>query len=52
MRSCKKYKRADNASFVTKPDGDCTSCLYFSAANCGQHIAQDTQGGGMFSSAD
>jgi hypothetical protein len=52
MPACKKYKRADNASFVTKPNGDCASCVYFSAANCGQHIAQTAQRGEMFSITD
>ncbi len=50
MTGCKKYKTAENVSFVNKPDGDCADCVYFCAANCGQHAPSAQSGGqGLFS---
>ncbi len=45
MSSCKKFKPAENVSFVARPSGDCAGCVYFSAANCGQHSPSVTSGG-------
>ncbi len=48
---CKKFKPADNVSFVEKPSGDCSGCVYFSAANCGMHNAISYGGeGSLFAS--
>jgi hypothetical protein len=53
MAGCKKFKPAEAVSFVTKPAGDCAGCVYFSASNCGQHVAlTQNSDGNLFSSTD
>jgi hypothetical protein len=52
MAGCKKFKPAEGVSFVTKPAGDCSGCVYFSASNCGQHIPNAQTGDGNFFSSN
>ena len=39
MKVCKKYANFKGATsaYRTRPVGDCQSCVYFSAKNCGTH---------------
>ena len=44
MGDCKRYTNLEGAAtaYRTRPVGECQSCVYFSAKNCGAHLSSPT----------